>query len=105
MNLLKMSLKELYSLDISPNFINLKKDVYNKNNNIKSIINENNEIIDDPTIMFAFDLSFGDWMDLFCYKKDIDEIIKKYQKYEGNVNKETIKNNLIDVEELLNKIL
>ena len=103
MNILKMSLKELYSLDISPKYKNLPKD-YNKTN-IKSIIeNKDNEIKDYPTIMFALNLSFGDWIEMFYYKKDIDEIIKQYEGI-YNVNKETIITNLIGVEDLLRRIL
>ena len=43
-------------------------------------------------------------MELFSYKKNINEILKKYEEIH-NVNDETIKNNLIGVEELLKKIL
>ena len=66
MKILKMSLKDLYSLDISPKFKSKSKD-YNKNL-IKSIIN-NDKIEDYSTIMFVFNLNFEDWMDLFTYKK------------------------------------
>ena len=104
MDILKKSLKELYTLDISPNSINLNKD-FNKDCNKTNIIIENKEIENDPTIMFALNLSFGDCMKLFFYKKNIDEIIQKYHKNEGNVNKETIKNNLMGVEDLFSKIL
>ena len=103
MKFLKMSLKELYSSDISPKYKKIQKN-HNKIK-INSIIeNKDNEIKDYPTIMFALNLSFGDWIELFCYKKDIDEIIKQYEGI-YNVNKETIKNNLIGVEDLLNTIL
>ena len=101
MNILNMSLKELYSLDISPKYKNLPKN-YNETK-IKLII-ENKDIEDYPTIMFTLNLSFGDWIELFCYSKNIDEIL---QRYEGtyNVNKDIIKKNIIGVEDLLRRIL
>ena len=102
MNIIKMSLKELYSLDISPKFTkNLPNDINKKN--IKEII-ENNNIKDYETIMFVFNLSFADWMELFCYKKDINEIINKYEGI-YNVDKDIIKNNFVGVENLLRMIL
>ena len=102
MNIIKMSLKELYSLDISPKFTkNLSNDQNKKS--IKEIIEDNN-IKDYETIMFVFNLSFGDWMELFCYKKDINDIIKKYEGI-FNINKDIINKNLIGAEELLRIIL
>ena len=43
-------------------------------------------------------------MELFSYKKNINEILSKYEE-NHNVNEEEIKNNLIGVEDLLKKIL
>ena len=101
MKILKMRLKELYSLDISSKY-NKEKD-YNKNY-IKSI--EKN-IKDYPTIMFAFNLRLEDWMELFFYKKNINEILAKDEEI-NNADEETIQiiqNSLIGVEDLLNTIL
>ena len=101
MKIIKMRLKELYSLDISSKY-NKEKD-YNKNY-IKSI--EKN-IKDYPTIMFAFNLRLEDWMELFFYKKNINEILAKDEEI-YNADEETIQiiqNSLIGVEDLLNTIL
>ena len=101
MNFLKMSLKELYSLDISPKYKKSKESKdYNKQN-IESIIKK---VKDYPTIMLAFNLSFGDWMELFSYKRNINDIIKKYEGIH-NVNEEIIEKSLIGANHLLNKIL
>ena len=100
MKILKMSLKDLYSLDVSPKFKSISKD-YNKKL-IQSIIN-NDKIEDYSTIMFAFNLKFENWMELFTYKKNMNDIIEKYKGID-NVNKETIENNIIGVEDLLTKI-
>ena len=96
-----MSLKELYSLGINHKLKYLSKD-YNKIL-IEEII-RNKERNDYETIMFVFNLSFGDWIELFCHKKDINEILKK-NKGIHDINEEKIKNNLIGVEELLKWIL
>ena len=53
--------------------------------------------------MFAFNLNLEDWMELFTYKKNINDIIEKYKGID-NVNREIIENNIIGVEELLTKI-
>ena len=100
LKILKMCLKDLYSLDVSPQFKRISKD-YNRNL-IKSIIN-NDKIEDYSTIMFAFNLNLEDWMELFTYKKNINDIIEKYKGID-NVNREIIENNIIGVEELLTKI-
>ena len=100
MKIFKMSLKDLYSLDISPKFKRISKD-YNKNL-IQSIIN-NDKIEEYSTIMFAFNLTFEDWMELFTYKKNINDIIEKYKGID-NINKKIIENNIVGVEDLLKNI-
>ena len=98
---LKMSLKDLYSMNVSPKFRSLKND-FNKIT-INNIL-ENKVIVQDySTIKFALDLKFEKWMELFTYKKNIYEIIKDYEGFE-NVNIEIIKKSLIGVEELLKEI-
>ena len=97
---LKMSLKDLYSLEVSSKYKRISKN-YNKDL-INSII-KNKRIEDYSTIMFAFNLKFEDWMELFSYKKNINDMIKKYKGIDY-VNKEIIENNIIGVENLLTKI-
>ena len=99
LKLLNMRLKDLYSLNISPKFKRVTED-YNKNV-INSIIN-NKKIKDYSTIMFAFNLKFEDWMDLFSYKKNINDI--KENKGIDNINSGIIENNIIGIEHLLSKI-
>ena len=95
-NIIKKTLKELYSLDINNKLTNLRKD-YNKTI-IEEII-QNKRIKDYETIMFVFNLSFEDWIELFCYKKNINELLKKYEEIH-KINEEAIKNSLIYVEGL-----
>ena len=99
---LKMSLKDLYSMNVSPKFRSIRYD-FNKIT-INNII-ENKVIVQDySTIKFALDLKFEKWMELFTYKKNINKIIKDYEGFE-NVNIEIIKKSFIGVEELLKEIL
>jgi len=98
---LKMSLKDLYSFDVSPKIGNIPS---NYNKIIINKILEKKELVEYPTIKFALDLKFEKWMELFTYKKSINEIIKDYEGFES-VNIEIIKKSLIGVEELLKEIL
>ena len=99
---LKMSLKDLYSMNVSPKFRSIKND-FNKIT-INNILDKKVIVQDYSTIKFALDLKFEKWMELFTYKKNINEIIKDYEGFE-NVNIEIIKKSLIGVEELLKEIL
>ena len=51
--------------------------------------------------MFVLNLSFGNWIELFTYKKTIEQIIKDF----NGVNYDSIINNFEGVEVLLKKIL
>lgn len=102
LNLLKMKLKDLYSLNISPIYKYLSKD-YNKNL-IQKIVEKEIHVEDHPTILFTFNLSFREWIELFTYKKSIYEIIKDYKEFE-NVKIKKIEKGLIGAEKLLKNIL
>ena len=96
---LDMSLKELFSKDISPKYISNKRD---KNFNKKYIdkILKNQK---DNTILFVFNITFRDWLDLFTLKKNINEIIKKYNYKDIDCDK--IQRNINGVDNLLKKIM
>ena len=53
--------------------------------------------------IFAFNLSFERWLELFTYKKKISEIIKDYKDFK-DVNIEKIEKSLLGVEDLLKTI-
>ena len=76
---LNMSLKDLYSFDISPKYKKIDKK-HNKNI-IKQIVEKTILVEDYPTVMFVFELNIRNWMELFTYKKSINEIIKEYNGY------------------------
>ena len=94
-----MKLKDLYSLMITPKYKNISK--YHNKNIIKQII-KNKELQNYQAILFAFNLSFKEWKQLFTYKISIYDIIN-YNKESENIIEE-IENNMIHVESLLKKI-
>ena len=91
---LKMSLKEFLSNQISSKYSTLSKDL-NKST-INEILNEEKENI---IIKYIFNLTFGDWIDIFTYKKEITDF--------GNIDIESIEeieNNFKKVDFLLKEI-
>ena len=98
---LDMKLKELFSKDISPKYIikNRHKD-FNKRY-ISKILNNQS----DNTILFVFNITFRDWLDLFTLKKNIKDIIFKYDYLDKDIDSGNIQKSLFSVDNLLNKIM
>ena len=97
LNFLSMKLKDIFSKDISPKY-NYKKD-YNKKK-IKKILNDADDII-----LFAFNMTLRDWLDIFTKKKSVKDIINKNN---NNINCknliEKIEQSLTGFEQILKKI-
>ena len=89
LQLLKMTLKDFISQDISKKFKNSKLD-YNKRVIEEILVKEkNNEILN-----YVFNiLTFGDWIDIFIYKRELTDF--------DNEKNKIIMNNLIRVDKLL----
>lgn len=69
LNFLKLSLKGLLSKDISKKYSTLPKDLN------KTVINEIlNKEKDNEIISFLFNLTFGEWFDVFTFKKEITDL-------------------------------
>ena len=98
---LNMSLKELFSKEISRKHItNGKTKDYNK-----AYINKIFENQPDDTILFIFNITFRDWLDLFTLKKNIHEIIIKYDYSDKKIDCERIQKSLYGVDNLLKNIM
>lgn len=69
LSLLDKSLKEIFSNDISAKYKTLPAN-FNKQIIEKIMIEEK----DNVNIMFVFNLTFREWIDIFTYKKDIQSI-------------------------------
>ena len=75
----------------------LKDKDYNKNT-IERII----QIETDKTVLFALNMKFNDWLDLFTLKKNVIDIVIDYDVDPNDIDCKKIENNLIKVDNLLN---
>ena len=80
LKILNMSLKELFSNDISPKFKNKCPKDYNKEI-IARILKDADDII-----LFSFDMTLRDWLDIFTFKKSVKDIVNGYNKYKDCQN-------------------
>lgn len=84
--LLKQSLKEIFSNDISSKYSTLPK-----NSNRTMIERIIKDYSNNANIMFAFNFTFGDWIDVFLYKKKLNSIKdydeEKMKEIEDKFNK------------------
>jgi hypothetical protein len=87
-------LKTLFSNDISCKF---KKTPKNSNQKFIDDILHNNP---SDTILFVLSLTFGEWFNIFTYKKDLND----YENDYPNVNFKLIKDNFIGANILYNEI-
>jgi len=95
---IEMPLKDLFSLNISPKYGGMANDT-NKIN-IQNLLNEN----EDDTLKFCFNMTFGDWIDLFTYKKNVSELLFKYNDDNIGIDVKRIEENMIGVDTLLKEI-
>ena len=100
LELFEMPLIDIFSLDISRKYKSKSKD-YNKIL-INRILEQKIEVEDYDTIMFLFNITLNDWIDLFTYKKNILTFINDQNAI--NVNKTKIQENFIGINHLLNEI-
>ena len=98
--LLRMTLEDLFSSDISPKYISKSSD-FNKKLIQKKI---NKEVKDYETFLFVLNMTFGEWFDLFRYKKDIKDIQKEYQQNKG-IKFDKIAKSFVYVDNLLKKMI
>ena len=98
---LNMPLKHLFSNEVSFKVKQKLKDKdYNKNT-IERII----QIETDKTVLFALNMKFNDWLDLFTLKKNVIDIVIDYDVDPNDIDCKKIENNLIKVDNLLNLML
>ena len=95
---LRMPLKELASLEISSKY---KKRPFDANKQfIESVIYKTEPVNDYDTILFVFNMTFREWLDLFTYKKDINDLKDQYKEVK-NVNFDKIGENIACIKDLL----
>ena len=99
---LNMPLKDLFSMEITPRYKGISCD-YNKEF-IKRIINQEEWVEDYNTVIFVFNMTFGEWLDMFTCKKNIDYLKNKCALCD-DVNFELIANKIACVNKLLEEML
>ena len=90
-----MTLRDLFSGDISPKYGDMPIDT-NKIN-IQALFSN----IKDDTLEFIFNMTLRDWIDIFTYKKNISELLSKYNIDNNDIDVKRIEENMIGVHELL----
>ena len=98
-NLLKLTLKDYFSFAISP-----KYDLFKYPSNYNELII--GKILQDETNkdifeFILFDLTVMDWLDIFLYKKDLEDI----EKFNSFYQKEKIKESFEGIDLYIDKIL
>ena len=98
---LDLKLKELFSKEISPKYITEQRQKDSNKKFISNLLTNQS----DNTILFAFNITFRDWLDVFTLKKNFKDIIFKYDYLEKDIDYERIQKSLYGVDNLLNKIM
>ena len=98
---LNMKLKDLFSKEISPKYITKERQKDWNKRFIERILKNQS----DNTILFVFNIDFRDWLDLFTLKKNINDIIIKYDYLDKDIDCERIQKSLFGVDKFLNKIM
>ena len=102
--LLRMKLKELVSLEISPKYVKIKK-TFNKEITTK-IIKKEESVIDETkekyynTFMFVFNLIFREWLDWLTVKQNFQDLLS-YYKVNEKINLDLIENNFVGINQIL----
>lgn len=87
---LNSSLKDLASKEISEKYKSKMKQLDFNKKIIDKIQNNQNDL----TMKFAFNLSLKNWIDLFCHKKTVNQLLIEYKFNEQAINSERIENSL-----------
>jgi hypothetical protein len=91
LGLLDTPIKDLLSFDVSPKFKDVKNDFNRKK--IEGLMEKKN---DNEFLIFALNMKFREWLDLFTLKKDIKDFSKMFYVELGN-NMTRVDNMLKDI--------
>ena len=98
---LNISLKDLFSKEISPKYLN-KNNVdedYNKGM-IEQLLKDA-----DDTILFAFNMTLREWFDIFTLKKSVKDIINENNNnMDRQIKIEKLENSLVTADKLLDEM-
>ena len=104
LELLEKTLKDILSMKITSKIKTLDEN-FNKIF-IEKIENKQEKVKDYDTVMLTLNMKFKDFLSLFTFKKNIDDIIKEngWEEYAPKINFKKIEESLVDAEVLLNQI-
>ena len=94
-----MTLKDLFSQDISSKYKEKYPNDYNTKI-IEKILKINNS---DETILFVFNMTLRDWLNIFTLKKDVKDIANKYNNI--NIDFGKIEKCWFGIDKVLTKII
>ena len=98
---LDMKLKDLWSMENTTENKNHNKEIIEK----LKIRDENESINNYDTRMFVLNMKFRQWLQLFTFKKTMNELLNSNKAKENkNVNISTIKDNLINIKVTLKEM-
>ena len=98
---LDMKLKELFSKEISPKYITKERQRDFNKKYIAKLLKYQSDI----NILFTFNITFRDWLDIFTLKKNIVDIVFKYDYLDKDIDYERIQKSFYGVDNLLNKVM
>ena len=75
-----------------------KENIINNEENIKEIKNNN-------TIMFIFNITFEDFIDIYTYKKSIDDLLGDYKINKNDIDCLKITKNIIGINQIFREII
>lgn len=99
LNILNMSLKDLFSNEITSKIKSKSKEKDFNKKKLEKILNEET----DDTILFTLNMRFIDWFDIFTFKKTLIEVLNQYNNNNKYIDLDKIKKNLITIDTLLIK--
>ena len=109
LKLINMPLKELFSKDISPKYNKNEKEINHNKKIIDNILNMEENINDYDyeynTANFVLNIKFGDYIDIFTYKKSLEDLITEYGIEKTKINFDKINKNIIGIKEILEEII
>ena len=106
--IIKSTLKDILSFDISPKYKNKEKE-YNKE--VIEAIKENEKKLNEKndfnydTLMFILNMTFREWLDVFTEKNNFENVAKDHADNQTKINFVLIKESFVGIDNLLGDLV